>query len=127
MLTIPSVWLQLRAVEVTNMNTKKEAKKRGRPAKVVEEIIVELPEVFMSNPLTWKIKVVEEIIVELPEAPLRAMIVGVCNNPTWLKARIDGFSVNVKCPAQISKRLLGKEVDVMLVNSDLEDYYQYIP
>lgn len=104
MLTIPSVWLQLRAVEVTNMNTKKEAKKRGRPAKVVEETIV-----------------------ELPEAPLRAMIVGVCNNPTWLKARIDGFSVNVKCPAQISKRLLGKEVDVMLVNSDLEDYYQYIP
>lgn len=81
----------------------KEAKKRGRPAKVVENAIVDVPEV-----------------------PLKALILGICNNPTWLKARIDGFSVNVKCPAQISKRLLGKEIDVILVNSDLGDYYQYI-
>jgi hypothetical protein len=84
------------------MNTKKEAKKRGRPAKVVEEIMQ-----------------------DMQESPLKALIVGVCNNPTWLKARIDGFSVNVKCPAQISKGLLGKQVNVILVNSEPEDYYQY--
>ena len=95
--------LQLRAEEVTNMSAKKEPKKRGRPAKVVENVIVNVEQV-----------------------PLKAMIVGTCNNPTWLKARIDGFSVNVKCSAQISKRLLGKEVSVILVNSDPEDYYQYI-
>ena len=84
------------------MNTKKKAKKRGRPAKVVEEITQ-----------------------DMQESPLKALIVGVCNNPTWLKARIDGFSVNVKCPAQISKGLLGKQVNVILVNSEPEDYYQY--
>lgn len=84
------------------MNTKKEAKKRGRPAKVVEEIVQ-----------------------DIQESPLKALIVGICNNPTWLKARIDGFSVNVKCPSQISKGLLGKQVNVILVNSEPEDYYQY--
>jgi len=85
------------------MNAKKEAKKRGRPPKVVVDIVE-----------------------EMPQAPLKAFIVGTCNNPTWVKGRIDGFSVDVKCPAQISKRLLGKEVSVILVNSDLGDYYQYI-
>ena len=84
------------------MNTKKEAKKRGRPAKVVEEIVQ-----------------------DMQESPLKALIVGICNNPTWLKARIDGFSVNGKCPAQISKGLLGKQVNVILINSEPEDYYQY--
>jgi hypothetical protein len=84
------------------MSAKKEPKKRGRPAKVVEAIIP-----------------------EISEAPLRATILGTCNNPTWVKGRIDGFSVNVKVPAQISRRLIGKEVDVILVNSDLGDYYQY--
>lgn len=85
------------------MTAKKEAKKRGRPAKVVEPI------------------------VELEETPLRAMILGTCNNPTWVKGRIDGFSVSVKVPAQIGKRLIGKQVDVILVPSELGDYYQYIP
>lgn len=103
MLTILSVWLQLKEVEATNMTAKKEAKKRGRPAKVVEPI------------------------VELEETPLRAMILGTCNNPTWVKGRIDGFSVSVKVPAQIGKRLIGKQVDVILVPSELGDYYQYIP
>jgi hypothetical protein len=84
------------------MNAKKEPKKRGRPAKVVEEVI---PEIL--------------------EAPLRATILGTCNNPTWVKGRIDGFSVNVKVPAQMARRLIGKQVDVILVNSDLGDYYQY--
>jgi len=103
MLTIPSVWLQLREVEAINMSAKKEPKKRGRPAKVVEDV------------------------VELPETALKAMILGTCNNPIWVKGRIDGFSVNVKVPAQMAKRLIGKQVDVILVESDLGDYYQYIP
>lgn len=77
-------------------------KRRGRPPKVVEPI------------------------QDSTEIPLKAFIVGICNNPTWVKGRIDGFSVDVKCPAQISKRLLGKEVSVILVTSDLEDYYQYL-
>ena len=85
------------------MSAKKEPKKRGRPAKVVEDVIP-----------------------EIQEAPLRAMILGTCNNPTWVKGRIDGFSVNVKVPAQMARRLIGKQVDVILVNSDLGDYYQYI-
>jgi hypothetical protein len=84
------------------MNAKKEPKKRGRPAKVVEEVIP-----------------------EVSEAPLRATILATCNNPTWVKGRIDGFSVNVKVPAQMARRLIGKQVDVILVNSDLGDYYQY--
>jgi hypothetical protein len=83
---------------------KKEPKKRGRPAKVVDVVIP-----------------------ESTETPLRAMILGTCNNPTWVKGRIDGFSVNVKVPAQMAKRLIGKQVDVILVESDLGDYYQYIP
>jgi hypothetical protein len=86
------------------MIAKKEPKKRGRPAKVVEAVIA-----------------------DLPETTLRAMILGTCNNPTWVKGRIDGFSVNVKVPAQMAKRLIGKEVSVILVNSDLGDYYQYTP
>lgn len=85
------------------MSAKKEPKKRGRPARVVEPIIE-----------------------DLPQEPLKAMVIGVCNNPTWVRARIDGFSVNVKCPANISKRLIGKQVDVILVTSDFEDYYQYL-
>lgn len=85
------------------MTAKKEAKKRGRPAKVVEPV------------------------VELEETPLRAMILGTCNNPTWVKGRIDGFSISVKVPVQIGKRLIGKQVDVILVPSELGDYYQYIP
>jgi len=89
------------------MSTKKEPKKRGRPAKVVQTAIQEIPNILESS--------------------LKAFIVGTCNNPTWVKGRIEGFSVNVKVPAQMSKRLLGKEVDVILVNSDLGDYYQYMP
>jgi hypothetical protein len=89
-------------VEVIDMSAKKEAKKRGRPAKVVEPV------------------------VELLETPLKAMILGACNNPTWVRGRIDGFGVNVKVPAQMAKRLIGKEVNVILVDSDLGDYYQYI-
>lgn len=85
------------------MSAKKEPKKRGRPAKVVNEIIH-----------------------DTTEEPLKAMIIGLCNNPTWVRARIDGFGINVKCPANISKRLIGKEVSVTLVNSELGDYYQYI-
>jgi hypothetical protein len=85
------------------MIAKKEPKKRGRPAKVVEAVIA-----------------------DIPEAPLRAMILQTCNNPTWVRGRIDGFSVNIKVPAQMAKRLIGKEVDVILINSDLGDYYQYI-
>ena len=84
------------------MIAKKEPKKRGRPAKVVEAVIA-----------------------DIPQAALRAMILQTCNNPTWVKGRIDGFSVNIKVPAQMAKRLLGKEVNVTLVNSDLGDYYQY--
>jgi hypothetical protein len=86
------------------MIAKKEPKKRGRPAKVVDAVIP-----------------------DLPEAPLRAMILQTCNNPTWVKGRIDGFSVNIKVPAQMARRLLGKEVNVILVDSDLGDYYQYTP
>jgi len=89
------------------MSAKKEPKKRGRPAKVVEAVILVTP--------------------DIPESPLKAMILGTCNNPTWVKGRIDGFSVNVKVPAQMAKRLIGKQVDVILVDSDLGDYYQYIP
>lgn len=85
------------------MSAKKEPKKRGRPAKVVEPV------------------------VELPETPLKAVILGSCNNPTWVRGRIDGFGVNIKVPVQVSKRLIGKEVSVILVDSDLGDYYQYIP
>ena len=84
------------------MIAKTEPKKRGRPAKVAVEIIP-----------------------EVPEPALRAMILQTCNNPTWVKGRIDGFSVNIKVPAQMAKRLLGKEVNVTLVDSDLGDYYQY--
>lgn len=84
------------------MIAKKEPKKRGRPAKVVEAVIT-----------------------DIPQAALRAMILQTCNNPTWVKGRIDGFSVNIKVPAQMAKRLLGKEVNVTLVDSDLGDYYQY--
>jgi len=89
------------------MSAKKEPKRRGRPAKVVEAFIPVAP--------------------DIPESPLKAMILGTCNNPTWVKGRIDGFSVNVKVPAQMAKRLIGKQVDVILVDSDLGDYYQYIP
>jgi hypothetical protein len=89
------------------MSAKKEPKKRGRPAKVVEAVVADLP---------------------VPqEAPLRAMILQNCNNPTWVRGRIDGFSVNVKVPAKISKHLIGKQVDVILVESEIGDYYQYIP
>ena len=84
------------------MIAKKEPKKRGRPAKVVEAVIT-----------------------DIPEAPLKAMIIGICNNPTWVRGRIDGFGVNVKVPARMSRRLIGKEVNVIIVNSDLGDYYQY--
>ena len=86
------------------MIAKKEPKKRGRPAKVVEAVIA-----------------------DLPESSLKAMILQTCNNPTWVKGRIDGFSVNIKVPAQMASRLIGKEVDVILVDSDLGDYYQYPP
>lgn len=102
MLTILSIWLQISKVEAINMSAKKEPKKRGLPAKVIKDVIP-----------------------EIQEAPLRAMILGTCNNPTWVKGRIDGFSVNVKVPAQMARRLIGKQVDVILVNSDLGDYYQY--
>jgi len=103
MLTVLLVLLQLREVEVTNMPAKKEAKKRGRPARIVEEVVV-----------------------DIPEAPLKARIIGSCPNPSWARARIEGFNVNIKCPVNISKRLIGKEVDVILVKSELEDYYQYL-
>jgi len=86
------------------MIAKKEPKKRGRPAKVVETVIA-----------------------DIQEASLKAIILQTCNNPTWVKGRIDGFSVNIKVPAQMANRLIGKEVDVILVDSDLGDYYQYIP
>ncbi len=103
MLTIPSVLLQLKEMEVTNMAAKKQAKKRGRPAKVVPEIID-----------------------DISSERLKARITGLCPNPSWARARIDGLSVNIKCPINVSKRLLGKEVDVMLIHSDPEDYYQYL-
>ena len=86
------------------MSAKKEPKKRGRPAKVADVAII--------SPV---------------EVPLRATIIGLCNNPTWVKGRIDGFSINVKVPAQMARRLIGKEVSVILVDSESGDYYQYIP
>jgi len=86
------------------MIAKKEPKKRGRPAKVVETVIA-----------------------DIQEASLKAIILQTCNNPTWVKGRIDGFSVNIKVPAQMASRLIGKKVDVILVDSDLGDYYQYTP
>jgi hypothetical protein len=81
----------------------KTPKKRGRPAKVIAEIIE-----------------------EIPNERFKARITGLCPNPSWARARIEGLSVNIKCPINVSKRLLGKEVDVMLVHSDPEDYYQYL-
>ena len=80
----------------------KEPKKRGRPAKVVEPV------------------------VELPETALKAVILGACNNPTWVRGRIDGFGVHVKVRAEMAKRLIGKEVDVTLVDSDQGNYYLHI-
>jgi hypothetical protein len=80
----------------------KEPKKRGRPAKVVEPV------------------------VELPETPLKAVILGACNNPTWMRGRIDGFGVHVKVRSEMAKRLIGKEVNVSLVDSDLGNYYLHI-
>ena len=85
------------------MSAKKEPKKRGRPAKVVETVAAEAPEA------------------------LKAIILGTCNNPTWVRGKIDGFAVNVKVPAQMARRLIGKEVSVILVDSESGDYYQYIP
>jgi len=85
------------------MNTKKEPKKRGRPPKAIEMDIV-----------------------DLDETPLKAMVIGTCNNPTWVRGRIDGFGITLKLPANLSRRLIGKEVNVILVKSELGDYYQYI-
>jgi len=85
------------------MNSKKTTKKRGRPAKIIEPVIT-----------------------DLPQEPLQAIILSLCSNPTWVRGKIDGFSVNVKVPAQMSRRLLGKKVDVILIESELGDYYQYI-
>ena len=86
------------------MTDEQKPKKRGRPAKVIAQIIE-----------------------EIPNERLKARITGLCPNPSWARARMEGMSVNIKCPINISKRLLGKEVDVILVKSDPEDYYQYLP
>jgi hypothetical protein len=104
MLTIPPVLLQLREAVATDMTDEQKPKKRGRPAKVIAQIIE-----------------------EIPNERLKARITGLCPNPSWARARMDGMSVNIKCPINISKRLLGKEVDVIIVKSDPEDYYQYLP
>lgn len=88
------------------MDAKKEPKKRGRPAKIIKDVVSDIPIV--------------------PETLLKATILSNCNNPTWVRGRIDGFSVNVKVPAQMAKRLIGKQVNVVLVESDYGDYYQYI-
>jgi hypothetical protein len=104
MLTIPPVLLQLREAVAIDMTDEQKPKKRGRPAKVIAQIIE-----------------------EIPNERLKARITGLCPNPSWARARMEGMSVNIKCPINISKRLLGKEVDVILVKSDPEDYYQYLP
>jgi len=85
------------------MIEKTEPKKRGRPPKVV---------VVTSD--------------EVQPPVLKAVILSLCNNPTWVKGRIDGFGVYVKIPTHMAKRLIGKEVKVILVSSEIEDYYQYI-
>jgi hypothetical protein len=54
------------------------------------------------------------------------VILGACNNPTWMRGRIDGFGVHVKVRSEMAKRLIGKEVDVILVDSDLGNYYLHI-
>lgn len=88
---------------------KKVVKKRGRPAKVVEVVV----------PIESGPEKIEYVTV-------KALILGSCNNPTWVRGRIDGFGVNVKVPAQMSKRLIGNEVNVILVDSESGDYYQYV-
>jgi hypothetical protein len=93
-------------VEATKISMKNESKKRGRPAKI-------------AQPIATDVSTSESV-------PLKVRVVSTCNNPTWVRGRIDGFRVDVKVPAQMAKRLIGKLVDVTLVNSDDGDYYQYI-
>jgi hypothetical protein len=41
-------------------------------------------------------------------------------------AKLDGFRIDVKCPAWAAKSLVGKEIKVELVPSDIGNYYEYV-
>lgn len=81
---------------------KKTPKKRGRPPK-------------MDKP------------VEDGSDPIRARVLSLCANPSWVYASLDGFRIEIKCPAKLSKLLVGKEIDIELAPPDLGNYYEYKP
>lgn len=81
------------------------AKKRGRPSKVKMDKAPELEDVNIK--------------------PLKAFVIACCPNPSWVVAKLDGFRIDVKCATHTSKSLIGKEIEVDLVPSDVGNYYEY--
>jgi hypothetical protein len=58
------------------------------------------------------------------EESSKALVIGICPNPTWVVGKLGGFRIDIKCPASLSKSLIGKMVDVQLVPSDVGNYYE---
>jgi hypothetical protein len=86
--------------------TQPPAKKRGRPAKVKMDKPFDLGDVDIK--------------------PIKALVIACCANPSWVTAKLDGFRIEVKCPTWAAKSLVGKEIKVELVPSDIGNYYEYV-
>lgn len=89
----------------------KKATKRGRPAK--KTLIID------ESPFSIDSLVDQQIDEDF-------LVMRICNNHSWVIARMDGLAVPVKCPARLSNKLVGKRIKVCLVSADPEDYYEYV-
>lgn len=56
------------------------------------------------------------------------LVISQHRNPTWVRGRLDGVSIDIRIPKSLGNKLVGKRVDVAIVDKDSETpYYQYIP
>lgn len=78
---------------------KEQAKKRGRPRKIVVE-------------------------AEIPES-IRVLITKACLNPCMVEARLDGAKVVVRVPRRLQKKLIGKYITVSSQPEDTGDSFIY--
>jgi hypothetical protein len=95
---------------------KKQAKKRGRPKKVVEPVVENVAEVVPD---------------EEPNMPMRGIYevktIRACKNPTMVEALLNGEKIVVRASRRVRDRLIGKIIKISRTNLDGgEVVYDYI-
>jgi len=95
---------------------KTQAKKRGRPKKVVEPVVENVAEVVSDKEPNMPMRGIYEV------KTIRA-----CKNPTMVEALLNGEKIVVRASRRVRDRLIGKIIKISRTNLDGgEVVYDYI-